>query len=79
MSVKSPKIDVREAHSIIFQPNEGPQTDFLSSSEQEVLYGGAAGGECKTEFPPPLTVMSQNKLRELSGNPRGQSAAKLSL
>lgn len=30
--------------SIIFQPNEGPQTDFLASSEQEVLYGGSAGG-----------------------------------
>lgn len=29
---------------VIFQPNPGPQTDFLSSSEQEVLYGGAAGG-----------------------------------
>ena len=29
---------------VIFQPNPGPQTDFLSASEQEVLYGGAAGG-----------------------------------
>jgi len=29
---------------IIFEPNPGPQTDFLSSSEQEVLYGGSAGG-----------------------------------
>jgi len=28
----------------IFKPNEGPQTAFLASSEQEVLYGGAAGG-----------------------------------
>ena len=32
------------ATNIIFQPNEGPQTKFLSSTEQEVLYGGAAGG-----------------------------------
>ena len=30
--------------SIVFKPNEGPQTDFLASSEQDVLYGGAAGG-----------------------------------
>lgn len=29
---------------LVFEPNPGPQTDFLSSSEQEVLYGGAAGG-----------------------------------
>ena len=28
----------------IFKPNPGPQTEFLASSEQEVLYGGAAGG-----------------------------------
>lgn len=30
--------------NIIFKPNAGPQTEFLSSEEQEVLYGGAAGG-----------------------------------
>lgn len=29
---------------VVFQPNPGPQTDFLSSPEQEVLYGGAGGG-----------------------------------
>lgn len=29
---------------MIFQPNEGPQTKFLAATEQEVLYGGAAGG-----------------------------------
>jgi hypothetical protein len=28
----------------IFYPNPGPQTSFLAASEQEVLYGGAAGG-----------------------------------
>lgn len=28
----------------IFTPNPGPQTAFLSASETEVLYGGAAGG-----------------------------------
>jgi hypothetical protein len=30
--------------NIIFKPNPGPQTEFLASEEQEVLYGGAAGG-----------------------------------
>ena len=29
---------------VIFKPNPGPQTDFLASTEQEVLYGGSAGG-----------------------------------
>ena len=36
--------DVEEAQNIVFQPNAGPQTDFLASGEREVLYGGAAGG-----------------------------------
>lgn len=35
-------VDVAHA-PIIFQPNKGPQSVFLSASEQEVLYGGAAG------------------------------------
>jgi len=42
--VKPEPIDVEKAQDIIFEPNPGPQTDFLSASEQEVLYGGAAGG-----------------------------------
>ena len=29
---------------VIFQPNNGPQTSFLASSEREVFYGGARGG-----------------------------------
>jgi len=29
---------------VVFSPNPGPQTDFLASSEREVLFGGAAGG-----------------------------------
>src|SRR5210317_2671134 len=29
---------------VVFQPNEGPQEEFLSAPEQDVLYGGAAGG-----------------------------------
>jgi hypothetical protein len=43
-SAKPAPIDVSKAQQIIFQPNPGPQTDFLSASEQEVLYGGSAGG-----------------------------------
>ena len=39
-----PKIEVEKAQEIIFKPNPGPQTDFLSAGEQEALYGGAAGG-----------------------------------
>ena len=41
---KPADIDIQAAQDIIFAPNEGPQTDFLAASEQEVLYGGAAGG-----------------------------------
>jgi len=36
--------DPLEGKEIIFEPNPGPQTSFLAASEQEVLYGGAAGG-----------------------------------
>ena len=40
----APAYDVQEAQDVVFKANEGPQTEFLSSSEREVLYGGAAGG-----------------------------------
>ena len=33
-----------EEQDIVFKPNDGPQTEFLASSEQEVFYGGARGG-----------------------------------
>lgn len=39
-----PEEDEGSASQPIFKPNEGPQTDFLAAPEQEVLYGGAAGG-----------------------------------
>jgi len=29
---------------VIFEPNEGPQTEFLAAPEREVFYGGARGG-----------------------------------
>ena len=31
-------------YEVVFEPNPGPQEEFLSSSERDVLYGGAAGG-----------------------------------
>lgn len=34
--------DIEE--EIIFKPNPGPQTSFLAAPEQEVLFGGSAGG-----------------------------------
>jgi len=42
--VKTPEFDVDIAQEVVFKPNAGPQTSFLSASEREVLYGGAAGG-----------------------------------
>lgn len=43
--VKPAPIDVAAAQrEILFEPNPGPQTEFLASTEQEVLYGGSAGG-----------------------------------
>jgi len=35
---------LQEKHNIIFEPNKGPQSQFLACSDREVLYGGAAGG-----------------------------------
>ena len=36
--------DLYGGRKVIFEPNQGPQTQFLASSEREVLYGGSAGG-----------------------------------
>ena len=41
---KPEEINVEEAQKVIFKPNKGPQTEFLSANEREVLYGGSAGG-----------------------------------
>jgi len=35
---------IEEHANVLFRPNPGPQTEFLASSEREVLYGGSAGG-----------------------------------
>ena len=40
----SPTVQEAAKKEVIFQPNDGPQTDFLAASETDVLYGGAAGG-----------------------------------
>ena len=41
---KAAEIDIPQAQEVIFKANPGPQEDFLASNEQEVLFGGAAGG-----------------------------------
>lgn len=43
-TAKPAAIDIEAAQEIIFRPNPGPQTEFLSAPEREVLYGGSAGG-----------------------------------
>ena len=40
----SPNIQEHIKENIIFEPNKGPQTNFLAASEREVFYGGARGG-----------------------------------
>lgn len=35
---------LEEKANIVFEPNPGPQTEFLAATEKEVLYGGARGG-----------------------------------
>jgi hypothetical protein len=42
--VKPAEYEVDLAQEVVFKPNPGPQTQYLASSEREVLYGGAAGG-----------------------------------
>lgn len=42
--IPAPSLREKPEENVVFKPNPGPQTDFLAASEQEVLYGGAAGG-----------------------------------
>ena len=39
-----PTIQNHIKENVVFEPNKGPQTEFLASSEREVFYGGARGG-----------------------------------
>ena len=43
-SLPPPVQEIVGNREVVFQPNEGPQEEFLSASERDVLYGGAAGG-----------------------------------
>ena len=38
------KLKEEVEQNVVFEPNEGPQTEFLAAGETDVLYGGAAGG-----------------------------------
>ena len=40
----TPSVQEHVKENIVFEPNEGPQTQFLAASEREVFYGGARGG-----------------------------------
>ena len=52
--------------SIVFKPNDGPQTDFLAAGEQDVLYGGAAGGgKSFAMLVDPLRFMNRSEHRAL--------------
>lgn len=51
---------------IIFQANEGPQTQFLAASEREVFYGGArGGGKSFALLADPLRYCTKQKHRAL--------------
>ena len=40
----TPTVREHAKENIVFEPNNGPQTQFLAASEREVFYGGARGG-----------------------------------
>jgi len=51
---------------VIFEPNEGPQTEFLAASEREVFYGGArGGGKSYAMLVDPLRYCDKQKHRAL--------------
>ena len=51
---------------VIFQPNDGPQTEFLAASEREVFYGGArGGGKSYAMLVDPLRYCDKQKHRSL--------------
>ena len=61
--------NIREAikdRDIIFEPNDGPQTEFLAASEREVFYGGArGGGKSYAMLVDPLRYCDKQKHRAL--------------
>ena len=46
----APKFDLYDAQNVVFKPNDGPQTEFLSAIERQVLFGGAAGGKADSSY-----------------------------
>lgn len=40
----APSLQATAKKNVIFEPNPGPQQDFLAAGDKDVLYGGAAGG-----------------------------------
>lgn len=51
---------------VIFEPNDGPQTEFLAASEREVFYGGArGGGKSYAMLVDPLRYCDKQKHRAL--------------
>ena len=44
LDLLTPTVQEQAKDNIIFEPNDGPQTQFLAASEREVFYGGARGG-----------------------------------
>jgi len=61
--------NIREAikdREVIFEPNDGPQTEFLAASEREVFYGGArGGGKSYAMLVDPLRYCDKQKHRAL--------------
>ena len=71
---------MEEAQEVIFRPNPGPQTEFLAATEQEVLYGGAAGGGkaqplyAKIATPTGWVTMGDISVGDVVSTPDGSSA-----
>jgi len=58
--------DVLKQKEVIWQPQEGPQTEFLQSSEDEVLFSGArGGGKSDALIVDPLRYCDQRRFRAL--------------
>jgi hypothetical protein len=43
-NIPSAVSDLVDEYEVVFKPNPGPQEEFLSAGERDVLYGGSAGG-----------------------------------
>ena len=60
----------QQEREIVFQPNPGPQTDFLAASEREVLYGGSAGsGKSFALLADPMRYFNNSNFSYIRTNP----------